>query len=1275
MEKTLYILKDDKVSGKELSKFLKNRGFKVVTNSFDSQGLTDHITQEKPDLLLIEINLENRDQSIALIERLNKKIELSILIQTADFNLLDTSKLFKNNVYGVVSNDASEEELCVNISIAIERHEEVWHNKFDKYFLNEAQRLANIGHWKLEIQSNRLTWSDETYRIFGKEIGNEIATYEAFLDIIHPDDREKVNEAYSNSLVTKLPYEIEHRIVVNGEIKYVVEKCETFYNDDQAVLSIGTVQDITQRKNVELELIRGKNSFSEIFQNSSDEIYLVDSKTLEILEANYAAAEKLGYSPNELIGKKVFEIANPEIEFDLLVKQLRDLQLGELYEGEGSHENKTGLKYPVKVKIKKIWIESVEVLLVTAEDISVEKALKKRKQIEFKTHEIINRLLSITVVSKSIDQFLAHALDVLLELPFLGDLEKGIIFLKDENGNLKQRVSRNVEEEKIKTCGIIGKGSCVCHKVLETQKSQFVCCDVNEHEFPDYTDLDIVNYNVAITHHEELLGSLCLYSNIKTDGRENMELLNTIGKSVGLILVRFRDHNKVQQSESRFRELTETLDEVFWLADWETKKEIYISPSHKKLYEQDIELLMEDNNAWEKRIHPDDLERVRKEYWNNVISGKYDVEFRIVMDDGRIKWVHERAYPIYENGEVVRIAGYVSNITDKKAMEFDLKESEEKYRTYVENSADVISISDEQFNLIFNSPNNEYVFGYGAEEHIGGNVSSLVNVDDKETLTEAFKWLKNNKGELITVEYRFKHKNGEWIWIESTIKYVEKNYTGTPYFIVSSRDITTRKTIAEDLIKSEKRYRTLYNNNAAGLYRIDVNGKVLECNNTFVQQMGFEKKSQLINKNIFDIVDCDIDIIAELEANKGELNSKETMMRLLDGREIRLLQNIKLIKDENGNNICFEGSTIDTTTLMEAEKAKKLIEVIPAENPNPVLRVDYNMKILFTNESADVLGRRIVEDGHLNSRRLVKFLKEFIPSKKAKEEIEVKMGADYYLFYAVNIIDHQYVNLYGTNITSLEESKAAHLQLSMNLEKLVEERTRELESTVQELNSEIASKMEVQTKLQKSVNEKEVLLNEITHRVKNNLQVIASLLSLQKNNIDNVESLELLSETGHRIKSMALIHETLYRSSDFSKINFQAYLDSLIRYVMNSFDTRHIKIDADVDAVDLTIDTATSCGMIVMEVITNSIKYAFPEKEMGYIRISLRDEGDNYFLMKIADNGRGIKSDFNYEESDTLGMQLIFGLAEQLNGKAKLTNDNGLITEIQFQDTKRHKYE
>ena len=181
--------------------------------------------------------------------------------------------------------------------------------------------------------------------------------------------------------------------------------------------------------------------------------------------------------------------------------------------------------------------------------------------------------------------------------------------------------------------------------------------------------------------------------------------------------------------------------------------------------------------------------------------------------------------------------------------------------------------------------------------------------------------------------------------------------------------------------------------------------------------------------------------------------------------------------------------------------------------------------------------------------------------------------------------------------------------------------------------------------------EKEVLLKEIHHRVKNNLQIISSLLRLQSESQKSKSSDDVFRESQNRIRSMALIHEKLYHSHDLSKIDFSEYVRNLASNLFLSYDVDPGRIGLEVKVEDVSWDvgTAIPCGLIINELISNALKYAFPENRPGKIRVALCKE-DGMFRLSVADDGVGLPKDVDFRRTDSLGFQLVGMLTEQLNG-------------------------
>lgn len=205
----------------------------------------------------------------------------------------------------------------------------------------------------------------------------------------------------------------------------------------------------------------------------------------------------------------------------------------------------------------------------------------------------------------------------------------------------------------------------------------------------------------------------------------------------------------------------------------------------------------------------------------------------------------------------------------------------------------------------------------------------------------------------------------------------------------------------------------------------------------------------------------------------------------------------------------------------------------------------------------------------------------------------------------------------------------------------------------------------------KLLDEKELLLREIHHRVKNNLQIVMSLLNTQSKYLDNDAAVFAIRKSQHRMQAMSLIHEKLYTSNDVASLDMLAYMKDLINYFRKSYNMDYyISFEIDIDPIKLDVGQAVPLGLILNEAITNAIKYAFPEKQKGFISIRMKYQSDRYLQLHIHDNGVGLPVDFEPQNSNSLGMNLMHGLTEQLGGTFTIENDHGLTITITFKDEK-----
>ena len=306
-------------------------------------------------------------------------------------------------------------------------------------------------------------------------------------------------------------------------------------------------------------------------------------------------------------------------------------------------------------------------------------------------------------------------------------------------------------------------------------------------------------------------------------------------------------------------------------------------------------------------------------------------------------------------------------------------------------------------------------------------------------------------------------------------------------------------------------------------------------------------------------------------------------------------------------------------------------------------------------------------------------------------------------------------SLLARSITYAIERKSIEGELKEHrdhLEELVENRTKELQAVNEQLRKEIEERKNAEKEIKASLEEKEILLEEIHNRVENNLETISNIMGLEYAQIDDKEPIEIYQESQNRVKAIALIHETLSRSEDFAIVDFEKYAKDLVNYLFKTYAVDKSTIDVNIKAngILLDIDTAVPCGLILNELVTNSIKHAFPatysrgpanekipnliteghepsnntfansterfeaakdsftgKNRKGEIFISLsRDHGN--FILKVGDNGIGLPDDFDFRYAETTGIQLVNALVRQLDGLIDLEKNGNTEFKITFRE-------
>ncbi len=250
--------------------------------------------------------------------------------------------------------------------------------------------------------------------------------------------------------------------------------------------------------------------------------------------------------------------------------------------------------------------------------------------------------------------------------------------------------------------------------------------------------------------------------------------------------------------------------------------------------------------------------------------------------------------------------------------------------------------------------------------------------------------------------------------------------------------------------------------------------------------------------------------------------------------------------------------------------------------------------------------------------------------------------------------------------TAFNQMSVSLQQTVEGLEQRVQERTRELEQLNLILSNDIVERKRIEDQISRSLKEKEVLLKEIHHRVKNNMQVVSSLLNLQAHGIADATMRAVFADARNRVSTMALIHEKLYKSPDLAHINFNEYLQSLVAGIADTYHRNEVAVSVDTEMVALDVSVGIPCGLIVNELVSNCLKYAFPAGRKGTIKIGIHKDSQGNNVLSVADDGIGFPEAVDFRKTTSLGLQLVNILTDQIHGTVELVKEEGTTFRITF---------
>jgi len=594
-------------------------------------------------------------------------------------------------------------------------------------------------------------------------------------------------------------------------------------------------------------------------------------------------------------------------------------------------------------------------------------------------------------------------------------------------------------------------------------------------------------------------------------------------------------------------------------------------------------------------------------------------------------------------------------IEDRIKVERELNAAQKNLRMLVDSSLDMICASDPEGRITEFNNAAQHTFGYSYDEVIGKSVTMLYEVPEERI--GVMRQLMQQDG-FFSGEVTNKRKDGTSFTAflsASILKDTNGNIIGS---MGVSRDISAIKNAETELRLSEEKYRAIYSQAYIGIALVHKDsGKFIEVNQRLCDILGYEMED-LQKMSVMEL---------RLKGDLSHLPSgkefiKRGFERVFDeqryrdkaGREVILNITISLVKDAAGQPLHFVYVYEDITPKRRAEEQIRLqaakLSAVFESSSHMIWTMDHNYQLVsFNNNQAKWLrdnydikpyvGMPLLSGTMVSTEQYNIFWKEKIDQAFAGETLK---------------FETVYVNKRGVQ----------HWR-EVFLNPIKDERDVVIEISC--IAHDITDQKVAEENIHQSLKEKEVLLKEVHHRVKNNLQVISSILNLQSSYVKDKKSLDLLLESQNRIKSMAFVHESLYQTKDFSNINFSSYVENICSNLVHSYSNpdNPPELTMDLESIQLNLDTAIPCGLIINELISNALKYAFKGKEKGKLDVMVKSIKDTLKIV-ISDNGKGLPENIDFRNTESLGLQLVVTLVEQINGKISLETKKGTKFTIEF---------
>ena len=590
-----------------------------------------------------------------------------------------------------------------------------------------------------------------------------------------------------------------------------------------------------------------------------------------------------------------------------------------------------------------------------------------------------------------------------------------------------------------------------------------------------------------------------------------------------------------------------------------------------------------------------------------------------------------------------------ADVTASKQAGEKLRLAEESYRAIFDNAPVGIFQTTPEGHYLKANQALAHIYGYASAEEMMAEVTDITNQlywDPAERLE--FQRRLAEDGELHGDEVRNRRKDGSMFWITRSVRSVKNAAGEILYYEGFLQDISERKRVEEALQNSEQQYRTTLDSMGEAIHLVDTDLTIVLINQAFENwNNSLGLKTGIVGQNLFSAFPF-LPEQVRLEYGRvfqtGEILITEETNWFGEKEVTTVTRKIPILED---------GKVIRVATVVEDITERKQAEQALHESEARYRNIFEGVQDAIFVESPsgeilDVNQRACEMFGYSHAEFLAKSVADLVPPGSQVVYADV----DNQVSLPANLVETMNLRANGENFP---------VELSVRLQNLSGK------TAMLVVVREITERKRAEAALRTALREKEVLLRELYHRTKNNMQVISALLNMEADRSADAVIQKTLRDMDTRILAMALVHEKLYQSKNLAHIDLKDYITNLAALILESYDVRTEKVRFSIDAQSITIpiESAIPCGLLINEIISNSLKHAFPGQRTGEIKIRLSRLEHGAVLLEISDNGIGVPAEIDLHTRKSLGMRIIFGIAgHQLHAQVRVNTSNGVSWRI-----------